>query len=127
MNETIPRQSADRQQLQQIIAGLTEGVILVEPDQRIIWANEAALAMHGVEAVEGLGRTVSEYQERFELRYRNKHKLHKAHYPMDRVLAGEAFSDVIVEVARAGNAEPQWVHQIRSLVLTDSAGDPDCL
>ena len=127
MNETIPRQSVDRRQLQQIIAGLTEGVILVEPDQRIIWANEAALAMHGVGAVEDLGRTVSEYQERFELRYRNKHKLDKGHYPMDRVLAGEAFSDLIVEVARAGDPEPQWVHQIRSLVLTDSAGNPDCL
>ena len=127
MNETIPRQSVDRRQLQQIIAGLTEGVILVEPDQRIIWANEAALAMHGVRAVEDLGRTVSEYQERFELRYRNKHKLDKGHYPMDRVLAGEAFSDLIVEVARAGDPEPQWVHQIRSLVLTDSAGNPDCL
>jgi PAS domain S-box-containing protein len=127
MNETIPRRSVDRQQLQQIIAGLTEGVILVEPDQRIIWANEAALAMHGVEAVEDLGHTVSEYRERFELRYRNKHKLDEGHYPMDRVLAGEAFSDVIVEVARAGDPEPHWVHQIRSLVLTDSAGDPDCL
>ena len=127
MNETIPRQSVDRRQLQQIIAGLAEGVILLEPDQRIIWANEAALAMHGVEAVEGLGRTVSEYQEHFELRYRNRHKLDKGHYPMDRVLAGETFSDVIVEVARAGDPEPQWVHQIRSLVLTDSTGDPDCL
>jgi PAS domain S-box-containing protein len=46
---------------------------------------------------------------------------------MDRVLAGEAFSDVIVEVARAGEADPRWVHQIRSLVLTDRDGDPDCL
>jgi PAS domain S-box-containing protein len=99
----------------------------VDPDQSIVWANEAALAMHGVDAVEELGRTITEYRKRFELRYRNKHKLSKGAYPMDRVIAGEAFSDVVVEVARTGEADSQWVHRIRSLVLTDAAGEPDCL
>ncbi len=125
--ETIPRQRADRRQLQQIIAGLSEGVILVDPDQSIVWANEAALAMHGIEAREELGATVTEYRQRFELRYRNHHRLSAGDYPMDRVIAGEAFRDVTVEVARAGDAEPSWVHRIRSLVLTDTAGNPDCL
>lgn len=32
---------ADRRQLQQIIAGLSEGVILVEPDRSTAWANGA--------------------------------------------------------------------------------------
>jgi PAS domain S-box-containing protein len=133
MNQTqpmagdIPRQRADRRQLQQIIAGLTEGVILVDPDQTIFWANEAALQMHGVENLGELGATVSEYRERFDLRYRNNHRLSDGDYPMDRVIAGEAFSDVVVAVARTGNDDPQWVHRIRSLVLTDTAGDPDCL
>jgi PAS domain S-box-containing protein len=36
-------------------------------------------------------------------------------------------NDVVVEVARAGQAEPQWVHRVRSLVLTDASGVPDCL
>ena len=35
----------DRHELRQIIAGLSEGVILVEPDQTIAYANAAALAM----------------------------------------------------------------------------------
>ena len=127
MTETIPRQRADYRQLQQIIAGLTEGVILVDPDQTIIWANEAALAMHGVATFEDLGANVSEYRRRFELRYRNHHRLGEGEYPMDRVVAGEAFRDVTVEVARAGEEDPQWVHEIRSLVLTDPSGEPDCL
>ena len=42
MNDQVLRTQTDRRQLQQIIAGLTEGVILIEPDQRILWANEAA-------------------------------------------------------------------------------------
>lgn len=126
MADTIPRQRADRTQLQQIIVGLTEGIIIINPDQTIAWANEAALAMHGLKSLSDLGSTVSEYRARFELRYRNRHKLPPSDYPMDRVVAGEAFSKVVVEVARLGE-EKRWVHQIRSLVLTDLEGHPDCL
>ena len=61
----------DRHELRQIIAGLSEGVILVEPDQTIAYANEAALAMHGADSLDELGPTVDEYRERFCLRYRN--------------------------------------------------------
>ena len=41
-------QAPDRSQLQQIIAGLSEGVILIEPDHTITYVNDAALLMHGV-------------------------------------------------------------------------------
>jgi len=121
------RDSADLRHLQQIISGLSEGVILIDPDQTILWANEAALRMHGVEALEALGGTVTAYRDRFQLRYRNNHPLAPDHYPVERVVGGEAFSEVIVEVAPADTHEPQWVHQVRSLVLIDEAGDPECL
>ncbi len=126
MTDSIPRQRADRTQLQQIIAGLTEGVIIINPDQTIAWANDTALTLHGIKSVEELGGTVSEYRRRFELRYRNQHKLPPGDYPMERVIAGEAFSEVVVQVARPGE-EKYWIHQIRSLVLTDPEGRPDCL
>ena len=126
MHESLPRPQADRTQLQQIIVGLTEGIIIINPDQTIAWANNAALAMHGIESVKDLGSTVSDYRNRFELRYRNRHKLPPGNYPMDRVVAGEAFTEVVVEVARPGE-DKHWVHQIRSLVLTDPEGHPDCL
>ena len=125
--KSTPRERANRGQLQRIIAGLTDGVILLDPDQRLVWANEAALTMHGVERLEDLGATVTDYRAKFELRYRNKHKLPDGDYPIERVLAGEVFSEVLVEVARAGSAEPTWVHRIRSLVLNDDAGDPETL
>jgi PAS domain S-box-containing protein len=124
---TIPRRPGDRRQLQQIIAGLSEGVILINPDQDIFWANAAALAMHGVTELEALGATVSDYRQRFELRYRNNHRLMPGTYPMDRAVAGEAFTDLVVEVVPDGEDKPRWVHSIRSLVLTDAAGEPDCL
>lgn len=77
----------DRHELRQIIAGLTEGVILVEPDQTITWANDAALAMHGAGSLEELGETVDAYRDRFSVRYRNNRP--PEHYPIERVVRGE--------------------------------------
>ena len=127
MNDRVLRTETDRHQLQQIITGLTEGVILIEPDQTVLWANDAALGMHGVKAVTDLGRTITEYRERFRLRYRNNHLLEQGQYPTERVLAGECFTDVIVEVFPAHDESVNWVHRVRSLVLTNSRGEPDCL
>ena len=119
--------SINRSQLQLIIAGLTDGVIIIEPDQTIAWANDAALAMHGVDRIEALGSSVDEYRRNFQLQYRNNHRIEDGKYPIERVAGGERFDDVIVEVSRAGQIKPEWVHTIRSLVINDAHGVPDCL
>jgi len=126
MSGLAPPRSTNRRQLQQIITGLSEGVILIEPDQTITWANEAALAMHGASGPGDLGADASEYRQRFQLRYRNNHPLGEGSYPIDRVLAGEVFDDVVVEVFRADDEDQKWVHRVRSLVLTDNDGAADC-
>lgn len=115
----------DRHELRQIIAGLSEGVILVEPDQTIAYANGAALAMHGAENLDELGATIDAYRERFALRYRNKRAPDS--YPIERVVAGERFHDVIVEVTRTDKPDLDFVHSLRSLVATDHDGKPSCL
>ncbi|WP_375248761.1 PAS domain S-box protein [Sphingomonas sp.] len=122
------RETVDLRHLRQIIAGLDEGVILIDPDQTLLWANDAALAMHGVRQIGELGATVDEYRARFQLRYRNNHRLDKNDYPIERVVAGDCFSEVVVEVIAAGDEEPRWVHQVRSLVLNDRDDDePSCV
>jgi PAS domain S-box-containing protein len=120
-------QAPDRSQLEQIIAGLTEGVILIEPDQSITYANEAALEMHGVTTLDELGRTVDEYRRNFVLRHHSSDRLDHGRYPIDRVVAGEAFEDVVVVVAHQSNQDRDRTHRIRSLVITDHADNPDCL
>ncbi|GJE17842.1 helix-turn-helix transcriptional regulator [Methylobacterium marchantiae] len=115
----------DRHELRQIIAGLSEGVILVEPDQTIAYANEAALAMHGAESIEELGETIDAYRERFSLRYRNNRSPNQ--YPIERVVSGEVFQDVVVEVTRTDRPDVDFVHSLRSLVATDREGKPSCL
>ena len=122
MDATPAKPKVDRRQLQQIIAGLTEGVLLIDPDRSIVWANETALAIHGAEQLADLGADATQYRKKFVLKYRNNHLLTSKQYPMERVLAGELFRDVIVEVTRPDQEDFHRVHQIRSLILTDSAG-----
>ena len=55
MSQDVLTTETNRRQLQQIIAGLSDGVILLELDQTILWANDAALAMHGVGQISELG------------------------------------------------------------------------
>lgn len=110
-----------------MIRALTEGVILIEPDQRITFANKAALRMHGVDRIADLGATVDEYRDNFVLRYRNDHPLKPEQYPIERVVAGDAFDEVIVHVERRGHPGQDWVHRIRSLVINDEDEKPDCL
>jgi PAS domain S-box-containing protein len=116
----------DRSQLQQIIAGITEGVILIEPDQAITYANEAALAMHGVAGLDDLGRSVDAYRQNFVARYRTKQAVEQAPSPIERVVAGEMFEDVVVEVAHRERLGRDWFHRIRSLVVTTRDGLHDC-
>ena len=127
MSDQLSRRHADTRQLRQIVAGVSDGVILIGTDHRLLWANRPALDMHGVTELEELGYDVAEYRRRFELRYRNHHRLPEGAYPMERVLAGEAFDEVVVQVAPAGADEPQWTHRIRSLVLLDEDDLPECL
>ncbi len=127
MNQQVPTTDTNRRQLLQIIAGLSDGVMLIEVDQTIAWANAAALTMHGVKDLSELGTTAKQYAERFNLRYRNNHPLTEDNYPIARVARGDEFSDVLVEVTSQADPDRTWVHRIRSMVLADRNGEPELL
>jgi len=129
MDDPLPRSLAGNTlvHLEQLIGGLTAGVILIDLSGSIIWANSAALAMHGVEKLDGLGATADEYAKRFALRERNGHRLASRDYPVMRVLAGEDIPDLVVEVSPSGAQESRWTHHIRDVVMTGEDDEPDCL
>ena len=127
MTQDVLAKETNRRQLQQIISGLSDGIILAEVDQTILWANDAALAMHGVDEVAALGADTREYAERFSLRYRNNHPVPLENYPLARAAAGDEFSDVVVEVTPTADEHKTWVHRLRSLVISDSHGEPELL
>lgn len=116
-----------RQHLEQLMEGLTAGVILVDPTGVILGANPAACRMHGVVEPAELGATADHYCQRFCLRQRNNHRLARRDYPIMRMLAGERFPDMVVEVAPVGASEPRWTHRVHDVVMDVDGGDPDCL
>ena len=113
---TITSDQPDREQLHRIVEGLSDGVVLIEPDGCIVWANGAALAMHGCAELSELGDTVKAYQQRFDLRLRDGQPLPATAYPMARLCRGEAFEDVVVDVRHKRQAEPDWVHRAHLLI-----------
>ncbi|RYY10973.1 MAG: PAS domain-containing protein, partial [Alphaproteobacteria bacterium] len=113
--------------LEQLMAQLLDGVILVDPAGTILSANDAALRMHGVRAVDDLGGTAEGYAARFSLRSSSHRELKHREYPLFRLLAGESFPDLIVEVAPAGETEARWIHQVRDVVMDEDGGEPDYL
>jgi PAS domain S-box-containing protein len=113
--------------LEQLMAQLLDGVVLLDPTGTILSANAAALAMHGVERVGDLGGTAEDYARRFTLWSAEHRRLRQREYPLFRVLAGESLPDLVVEVAPAGEDEARWVHQVRDVVMDVDGGEPDYL
>ncbi len=108
-----------REQLQQLVSHLIEGVLLIDPGGRITWANKAALAMHDCEQLLELGVTAAQYRKRFVLMYLNHHKLTAKQYPVVRAVSGEEFDDVRVELTlRRKNADFRRVLVMRSMLFT---------
>jgi PAS domain-containing protein len=98
MKENSVQTKKDYCQLQQLISGPVEGIILIDSEQTILWAKDAARAMHGVPHCSDLGADIDACRRRFGLTYRDKHPFTEGD-PIERVIAGEAVRDVTIEVA----------------------------
>lgn len=122
-----PAMSPTLHHLEQLMAQLLDGVILIDPTGTILSANPAALRMHGIRSTAELGATAEEYADRFALFTADHRPLRHRDYPLFRLLAGDSFPDLVVEVAPAGETEARWVHQVRDVVLDEDGGEPDCL
>ncbi|MBV9113188.1 MAG: helix-turn-helix transcriptional regulator [Hyphomicrobiales bacterium] len=117
--------SGNYRQLQRIIAGLTEGIILIHRNKKIEWANKAALAMHGARRIKDLGSTPSGYRQHYKLEYRNNRPIESEKYPLDRTVAGESFGDLTVRMRRAGRPARPCYLVFRSLPVSGDSGDLD--
>ena len=126
MAKPVPDPEPDRRQLRRIITDLSEGVMLIEPDRRIVWANTAAARMHGCAELEGLGATAEAYGEIFKLSFRGGRALAKVEYPILRLLKGEEFAGLVVDVVRRDQPARDHILQMRGLRLDDASGAPDC-
>ena len=124
MTEIFPSKLAASPHLQQIIAALTEGVVLIDPDGSFVWADDTALAMHGVDTLEALGGSADGFCAAFALSYRDGHELRPEEYPVQRLLRGHAIDRALVRVRRRADGK-HWVHEVRTMTLTDADGNED--
>ena len=70
MKKTATAFTTERRHLLEIIDGLIEGIILLDNNRHIAWANDTALAMRRG-GPGGLGGTAAGYRKAYTLRYRN--------------------------------------------------------
>lgn len=119
--------SRDRDQLRQLIARLSEGVIIIDMDRTILWTNEAALRLHGVTRQDDLGASVDKYLRRFRATFRNNHPVEPGEHPVERALAGEPPKDVVLTISPVAEPETNWVHAVHCAVIRDADSRPDCL
>ncbi len=127
MPDKTPQRGVDRHHLQQIIANLDEGVLLIEPDGAIAWANDAALAMHACKRTARLGASMAEYRKRFVFHDPDGRRFTARNHPVARLLAGETFSNVVVRLARRNDKDFQCVLDISGLILTGPDDEPESL
>ncbi|MBD8880262.1 helix-turn-helix transcriptional regulator [Rhodanobacter sp. 7MK24] len=120
MSAKASKAPRDRSELQQILANLIQGVLVAELDGSIAWANDAALEMHGCAELAQLGAGKVGYRKQFALRYLNNHRLTAKQYPLDRLVAGERFDNVKVEVTHRSQNEFRRVLELRGFPVVSS-------
>ena len=127
MSDGLQAPNVNRNVLRELVAGLSDGIILIDPEGAISWANGAALQMHRVLAVEELGGDAAGYRQAFTLRYRNNHLLEEGQYPIERLVKGETVDEVTVEISPTADLDLVWVHTVRSLIIADAGARADVL
>lgn len=102
--------------LSQLIEEMKEGVLLLDHDGALRWANRAALAMHDVERVDALGASIDEYRQRFQVRLKTPHDYPTP--PAVQLLAGMPFDNVVFEIMLPGHTDQLRMHRSRGRVLS---------
>lgn len=111
--------------LEKIINELGEGVVLLNADGGIEWANEAALALHDCHTPDQLGATVADYEQRFQPCDDNGSPLDSKRSPMARLLAGESVNEALFALPRASDGHGRRILSASGLTLGDGvAGGP---
>jgi len=87
-----------------VVANMDEGVILIDPDGKVLDWNQAALSIHGYVAVDQLRGMVSGISSSFEIRTPAGEIVPAGMWPIPMLLRGEAFSGMELCIHRTDNA-----------------------
>ncbi len=100
---------ASRNQLEVILDGIADGVIVQESNARFVYANEAAARLAGFDsAADYLQATAAEISERLEVVDARGQPFDYAELPARRALRGEDAPEMVVQYRRRDTWEARW-------------------
>jgi PAS domain S-box-containing protein len=93
-----------------VVEHLSEGVVIVDPDDQLIYWNPAALRMYGFASAEDAVRSLSDAPQIFELSTLEGVAIPVEEWPLARVLRGESLSNLELRIRRRS---PPWSRVFR--------------
>ncbi len=127
--EDLRRANERRQEvgarLSAVINQMAEGVVVFDPEGRLVDMNPAALAIHRLERGTNPGPHLEDLAEIFELRDLRGRPLTTGEWPISRALRGETFEGYEVRVQRKDTGET-WFASYGGTPVLDREGRPFC-
>jgi PAS domain S-box-containing protein len=112
---------AAREQLDAILAGVADGVIVQDADHRFVYANEPAARLAGfASAAEYLGARTEDISARLTVLDERGQPFPYADLPAQRALRGETGAEMVVQFRRVDSGDVHW-----SLTRASAIRGPD--
>jgi len=113
-----------RDDLEAVLGRIGEGIAVHAPDGRIVYANDAAARLLGLDApTDVVGSSAGEHRRRFDLFDLSGRPLDPSLLPAERARRGEAESELFVRFRPAGGGGGEQVALTRSVRIVDDRGD----
>ncbi|MBJ6724501.1 PAS domain-containing sensor histidine kinase [Geomesophilobacter sediminis] len=126
-NEALARRTEESErlliQLEAVLDGIREGVIIGDLEGHVLRMNRAALALHDSSSLDEVRRHLESYQDLFRLTRLDGEPVPLADWPLARVLRGEEFTEQEVKVESIGSGK-QWIGSYSGSLVHDREGNP---
>ncbi len=109
-------------QLQAVVAGISEGIVIADPAGRIVVMNSAAQRMCGYAHAEQVRASVTDLAHRFELRTLDGEAIDVQQWPFARARRGERFANVEHELRRRDNGRT-WIGSFGGAPIYNETGE----
>jgi len=100
VEELAAQTEASLAQLEAVLTSMTEGLVISDLQGNVLSMNPAALRLYGYDTPEQAQRPLRELAQLFQLRSPQGRRLPLKQWPLPRVLRGETFSNLEVQVHR---------------------------
>ncbi|GFO53770.1 hypothetical protein GMSM_07770 [Geomonas sp. Red276] len=108
-------------QLEAVLEGITEGVIISDMEGNLLTMNREALALHEFESVVDIRRHLSEFPSRFQLFDLRRNPVPLDQWPLSRALRGERFVDYQLWVS-CRHCGKEWIGNYSGTPVADREG-----